>query len=464
MNVRPLPPNSWRSDSLVLQLHLCCRHGPLLGESGRGGASMSVAVWSGSLVAWERELAALKARIGPVFGRAETRASAGAFLEGLLSGVTRKTGWLLAEQAGLDRPYRMQSLLGRSRWDAEALRDRVRADVIEALGDRDGVLVVDETGFLKKDEHSVGVARQYSGTAGRIENCQIGVFLAYASRFGQALIDRRLYLPEAWAKDEGKRAKAGVPEGITFATKPEMACGLIAQALDAGAPCAWVLADALYGSDSRLRRMLEKREPPYVLAVRSNHCLRFWTEAGLEETDPATMADALARDAWATHPAGEGSKGLRLYEWARLPLSSCADRGFAHWLLIRRSRQEPDNRAYDFAFAPVGVSLGELAGAAGLRWTIEECFERAKDDLGLDHCEARSWHGWHRHMSLCLAAAAFLARLAADLRRATWGKVSPTTRRGRRRGRPPRLRRTAPVSRSAGRATLSWARRRSDGR
>src|SRR5215216_1928756 len=170
---------------------------------------MSVAVWSGSLVAWERELAALKERIGAVFSRAETRATAGAFLDGLLSGVARKTGWLLAEQAGLDRPDRMPSLLGRSRWDADALRDRVRADVIEGLGDRDGVLVVDETGFLKKGEHSVGVARQYSGTAGRIENCQIGVFLAYASRFGQALIDRRLYdrrlyLPEAWAQDESK--------------------------------------------------------------------------------------------------------------------------------------------------------------------------------------------------------------------------------------------------------------------
>src|SRR4051812_14477481 len=153
---------------------------------------MSVAVWSGSLVAWERELAALKERIGPVFGRAETRATAGAFLDGLLSGVARKTGWLLAEQAGLDRAHRMQSLLGRSRWEADGLRDRVRADVIEALGDADGVLVVDETGFLKKGEHSVGVARQYSGTAGRIENCQIGVFLAYASRYGQALIDRPL--------------------------------------------------------------------------------------------------------------------------------------------------------------------------------------------------------------------------------------------------------------------------------
>src|SRR4051812_35047554 len=204
-------------------------------------------------------------------------------------------------QAGLDRPHRIQSLLGGSRLGADALRDRVRADVIEALGDRDGVLVVDETGFMKKGERSVGVARQYSGTAGRIENCQVGVFLAYASRFGQALIDRQLYLPEAWAKDESKRTKAGVPEGITFATKPQIACALIAQALDAGAPCAWVLADALYGSDSRLRRMLKPRGQPSGLAVPSNHRLRFWTEEGLEETNPAAMADALARDAWATH-------------------------------------------------------------------------------------------------------------------------------------------------------------------
>src|SRR5690242_7653550 len=410
---RPRHPGIRSSDSvqdrtaLVLQLHLCCECGPLLGACGRGGAAMSVAVWSGALVAWERELAALKERIGPVFGRAEVRETAGAFLDGLLSGVARKTGWLLAEQAGLERPYRMQSLLGRSRWDADALRDRIRADVIEALGDRDGVLVVDETGFLKKGEHSVGVARQYSGTAGRIENCQIGVFLAYASRYGQALIDRRLYLPDAWAQDESKRAKAGVPEEITFATKPKIARDLIAAALDAGAPCAWVLADALYGSDSRLRRMLETREQPYVLAVRSNHCLRFWTEEGLEETDPAAMADALASEAWATHAAGEGSKGLRLYEWARITLPSTADPGFEHWLLIRRSRREPDQRAYYFAFAPAGVSLGELAGAAGLRWVpgldpgIEECFERAKDDLGLDHCEAHSWRRLGLECGIC---------------------------------------------------------------
>lgn len=198
---------------------------------------MSVAAWSGSLLGWDGELSGLKERLAPVFGRRELRETGGAFLDGLLSGIERKTGWLMAEQAGLERPYRMQSLLGRSSWSAEELRDVVRSYVLEALGDADGVLVVDETGFLKKGDQSVGVARQYSGTAGRIENCQVGVFLAYASRFGQALIDRRLYLPESWAKDAARRARAQVPEDIVFATKIEIARDLIAAALDAGAPC-----------------------------------------------------------------------------------------------------------------------------------------------------------------------------------------------------------------------------------
>ena len=388
---------------------------------------MSVAAWSGSLLAWQQELAALKERIAPVFRRRELKETAGAFVDGLLSGIERKTGWLLAEQAGLERPYRMQSLLGRSSWDADALRDQVRTYVAEALGDGDGVLVVDETGFVKKGKHSVGVARQYSGTAGRIENCQVGVFLAYASRFGQALIDRRLYLPEAWVKDADRRAEARVPDDVAFVTKPQIACEMIAAALDTGLPCAWVLADALYGSASRLRHMLEQRGQAYVLAVRSNHHLRFVCEGGLEETDPETLADALDPDAWVTHTAGEGAKGLRLYDWARISLPWTCDADWERWILIRRNRKDPTKRAYYFAFAPVGTSLAELAGAAGLRWTIEECFQRAKDDLGLDHCEVRSWHGWHRHMSLCMAASAFLAKLAADLRRATWSKPNETS-------------------------------------
>jgi SRSO17 transposase len=388
---------------------------------------MSVAAWSGSLLNWEQELAALKERLAPVLRRRELKETGGAFLDGLLSGIERKTGWLMAEQAGLQRPYRMQSLLGRSSWSAEELRDVVRSYVIEALGDADGVLVVDETGFLKKGDQSVGVARQYSGTAGRIENCQVGVFLAYASRFGQALIDRRLYLPEAWAKDATRRAGARVPEDIAFATKIEIARELIAAALEAGTPCRWVLADALYGGDYRLRRMLEERRQPYVLAVRSNHLLRFVDQHRFVGTDPKTIAEDLPAEAWTKLAAGEGAKGLRLYDWARIALPWTADEGFERWLMIRRSLKEPDKLAYYLVFAPAGTAFTELAGAAGLRWTIEECFERGKGDLGLDHCEARSWHGWHRHMSLVMAAAAFLAKLAADLKRAAWSKPNETS-------------------------------------
>ena len=383
---------------------------------------MLVANWSGASLRWEQELSGLKERLSGAFGRVEVCASAGAFIDGLLSGIARKTGWLMAEQAGLDRPYRMQSLLGRSLWQADALRDLVRAEVMASLGDPRGVLVVDETGFLKKGRHSVGVARQYSGTAGRIENSQVGVFLAYASPLGQALVDRRLYLPESWAGDAGRRRRVQVPETVTFATKPQIACDLIAAALDAGMPCAWVLADALYGADSRLRRMLEARGQPYVLATRSNHVLRLLTKDGLLQTDPAEMADALPRAAWRTHAAGEGSKGPRLYDWARIALPWIVDGGFERWVLVRRDRRNAADRAYYLVFAPAGTELTELAGAAGLRWTIEECFQRAKEELGLDHCEARSWHGWHRHMTLCMTALAFLAKLSAQLRQAASSK------------------------------------------
>jgi SRSO17 transposase len=384
---------------------------------------MSVAAWSGSLLAWERELAALKVRVGRVMPRRELRVTAAAFLDGLLSGIERKTGWLMAEQAGDLRPFRMQALLGRSRWDADRLRDEVRAYVAEALGDPDGVLIVDETGFLKKGAHSAGVARQYSGTAGRIENCQIGVFLAYASRYGQALVDRRLYLPESWTKDPARCAKAEIPETATFATKPTMAREMIAAALDAGLPCAYVLGDAVYGADSSLRRMLEARGQRYVLAVRGAHFMR----RGFVSSSAEELAEDLAPGDWACHAAGEGAKGLRLYDWARLRYGAPSADGFQRWLLVRRNRAKSAERAYFLAYAPTETPLAELAAAAGLRWAVEECFERAKDDLGLDHCEARSWHGWHRHMSLCMAALAFLAKLSADLRRSAWSKPNETS-------------------------------------
>jgi len=388
---------------------------------------MGVSDWSGTMVEWGEALAEMKRFMAPAFKRIEQQASASAFINGLLSRAERKTGWKLAEEAGFARPYRLQSLLGRSLWSAEVLCDRVRSYVIEALGDADGVLVVDETGFVKKGEHSVGVARQYSGTAGRVENCQVGVFAAYASRFGHALVDRRLYLPKGWAEDRKRREKAGVPDEIVFATKPAIARELVARILDEGVPCAFVLADALYGSDHQFRRMLEQRTQAYVLAIRSNHVLRFLEEWQFLQTDPATLVGELEAQAWQPLSAGEGAKGVRLYEWVRLPLKWQAPDGFARWLLARKSLRDPEAIAYYFAFAPSETTLAELAGAAGLRWTIEECFLRAKDDLGLDHCEARSWHGWNRHMSLVMAAAAFLARLSAQQRRSACAKRNETS-------------------------------------
>jgi len=383
---------------------------------------MSISSWTGTAIGWDRELSALKGQLFSVFRRSEARETCSTFIDGLLSGIERKTGWLMAEQAGFSRPWRIQALLGRSHWDANRMRDIVFNYVVEALGDPSGVLVVDETGFVKKGEHSVGVARQYSGTAGRIENCQIGVFVTYASRFGQALIDRRLYLPEAWATDENRRKDASVPDEAAFATKPAIARAMLSEALDKGVPCAWVLADAVYGSDSKTRRMLEERQQPYVLSVRSNQTLRLLTEEGLLHTDPREMAGDLPADAWSALPAGEGAKGLRLYDWARIPLPYVVAPGFARYVLIRKSRSNPDAVSYYLVFAPAKTTLADLAGAAGLRWTIEECFQRAKDDLGLDHCEARSWHGWHRHMTLVMAAAAFLTKLSAELRRSAFGK------------------------------------------
>lgn len=383
---------------------------------------MTVADWAGTAVAWGAALDEVKRFVAPAFRRVEQRTTAEAFIDGLLSRAERKTGWMLAEEVGHERPYRMQSLLGRSSWSADALCALVRRYVVDSLGDADGVLVIDETGFVKKGNHSVGVARQYSGTAGRVENCQVGVFAAYASRFGHALIDRRLYLPKSWAEDPERRVRAKVPEEVDFATKPAMAREMVAKVLDEGIPCAFVLADSLYGSDYRFRRLLEERGQAYVLAIRSNHALRFLDEWAFVQTDPASLISDLEAQAWQPLSAGEGTKGARLHEWVRMPLNWETADGFKRWLLARRSLRDPEAIAYYFAYAPAEATLADLAGAAGLRWTIEECFLRAKEDLGLDHCEARSWHGWHRHMSLVMAAAAFLARLSAQQRRAAWGK------------------------------------------
>jgi SRSO17 transposase len=388
---------------------------------------MAVSDWAGSVCDWRYTLREFNAYLAPAFRRAEQRLSAGAFLDGLLSSVERKTGWMLSEAAGFEKPYRIQSLLGRSRWSAEKLCERVRSYALDALRDEGGVLVVDETGFLKKGTQSVGVARQYSGTAGRVENSQIGVFASYASRWGHALIDRRLYLPKAWAEDPSRRAKANVPQDIVFATKPALATEMVANLLDEGLPCAFVLADAVYGTDIRFRRMLENRAKPYILAVKSNHTLRSLEEYGLVQTNPKTMVSELLPEAWVLLSAGEGTKGHRLYDWARIQLGRENENGFSRWLVARRSPRAPEVITYYFAYAHSNTSLQDISAGAGLRWTIEECFLRAKDDIGLDHCEARSWHGWHRHMTLVMAAAAFLTMLSANQRQRAFAKVNKTS-------------------------------------
>jgi SRSO17 transposase len=308
----------------------------------------------------------------------------------------------------------LKRVLSQVHWDQDAARDLCRDDVLEHLGDEDGVLVVDETGFLKKGSKSAGVARQYSGTAGRIENCQIGVFLGYASRHGHALIDRELYLPKAWAEDRARRTAACVPEAVVFATKPALAQRMIARALDAGVACTWVLGDEVYGSDRRLRTFLEQREQPFVLAVRSNETLWSVLDGRIGQHTASALAMALPMAAWRRLSAGAGSKGERLYDWARVRLVRRQEPPWDHWLLVRRNRKNPEDLAFYVVFGPAKTSLATLARVAGRRWTIEECFEAAKQETGLDEYEIRSWHGWYRHVTLSMLALAFLATLRAQ--------------------------------------------------
>lgn len=371
------------------------------------------------MLGWRAELAELQERLGELFGRADARRQANLYLEGLLSAVERKNGWQLAEQIGDARPWRTQRVLSRTLWAADAARDLCREYVVEHLGAADGVLVIDETGFLKKGSKSAGVARQYSGTAGRIENCQIGVFLAYASGRGHALIDRELYLPQAWAEDDARRATAGIPGAVSFATKPQLAQRMIARAIAAGMPFAWVAGDEVYGSDRRLRRFLEQHERPFVLAVRSNEKLWSVLAGRLGQQTAADLAAALPDAAWHRLSAGAGAKGERLYDWARVRLARLQAPPWEHWLLIRRSHSTPEKCAYYVVFAPAETPLAALARVAGRRWTIEECFEAGKQEVGLGDYEIRSWQGWYRHITLALLALAFLAALRAKLNRAT---------------------------------------------
>ncbi|HEV2121811.1 MAG TPA: IS701 family transposase [Chloroflexota bacterium] len=362
------------------------------------------------IAGWAEQLENLHGRIRGRFARSEQRNRSRAYLKGLLSPVERKNSWQLAEQIGEATPDGVQRLLNAADWDAEAVREDLRAYVVEHLGDEKAVLVLDETGFLKKGTKSVGVQRQYSGTAGRIENCQIGVFLCYANPKGAVLLDRCLYLPEQWAQDPERRREAGVPEEVEFATKPALAKVMVERALEAGVPCGFVTGDSVYGSDRRLRLFLEERGVAFVLAVTGNEALL----VGFGQyARPAKMVQTIAESEWQRLSVREGAKGPRLYDWAWVPLWRLQvteeDRAKGHWLLVRRSLDTPGELTFYVAFGPhEGTTLESLARVAGMRWNVESCFEAAKGECGLDQYEVRKWNAWHRHITLSMLAQAFL--------------------------------------------------------
>ncbi len=358
---------------------------------------------------WKGELVRLHQRMGDLFPRSEVRERSLAYLEGLLSGCERKNSWQVAECVGDASPYGMQYLLDRARWDADAVRARLSEYVKEALGSRDVVLILDETGFLKKGVHSAGVQRQYSGTAGRIENSQVGVFLCCAGRRGYVLLDRELYLPQSWTEDRARCRAAGIPDEVQFQTKPMLGKRMLERAFQAGMPCAWVAADEVYGHDSKLRHWLEGRHQPYVLAVAADQ--RLWRQ-DLRQHRVDEIAAQLPRRAWKRVSAGHGAKGERFYDWALLPWAE--REGWQHTLLVRRSLEAEPEYAFYFTYARKTQStLKTLASVAGRRWAVESAFQMAKGECGLDHYEVRHWQGWYRHITLSMAALAVLTVLRA---------------------------------------------------
>lgn len=359
-----------------------------------------------ALTAAAEEVPVVAQRLAPRFARSEARQHAQAYLSGLLSPVERKNSWQLAEVVGDRTPYAIQHLLGRADWDPEAVRQDLRAYVVEHVGDAHAILVVDETAVVKKGLASAGVAKQYAGSVGKLENAQVGVFLAYASPRGVAFLDRTLYLPEDWTNDHARCQAAGIPDEVTFATKPELARRMLERARAAQVPAAWVTADSIYGDDRRLRMWLEANEQAYVLAVSGKEYVN--VEATWTQRRVSTLLKELPEKSWERLSAGDGAKGPRLYDWYRLPLVPPLQEGFERWLLVRRSLSDPTDLQAYVVFAPVGTPLEALVQVAGRRWTIEVAFAAAKGEVGLDHYEVRSWTGWYRHMTLALFAQAIL--------------------------------------------------------
>ena len=372
-------------------------------------AEKQVRVWADGLVE-------LHQRIGGRFGRVEPRQRALAYLRGLLSSIERKNSWWLAEQAGEATPDGMQRLLNGAGWDADGVRDDLREYVVEHLGDPGAVLVLDETGFLKKGTRSAGVQRQYTGTAGKQENCQVAVFLASATPAGVALLDRDLYLPTSWTNDPARCRAAGIPDDVGFQTKPQLAQAMLERALAARVPFGWVTGDTVYGGDRRLRVWLEQHAIRHVMAVKCTEPLWAMTEHGPGQVAAQDLIAQVPAEQWLGINAGDGSKGKRFYDWTRVPLWRWgwpANVGF--WLLARRSLSDPGELAYYVCFAPADTPLVTLVRVAGRRWRVEEAFEQAKGEVGLDHYQVRQYPAWYRHVTLTMVALAFLAVTRARL-------------------------------------------------
>lgn len=352
------------------------------------------------------KLEEVKQRIGHHFVRSEPRIISARYLEALLKPVSRKNCWQLAEAASEHNPYGMQRLLCHARWNPDTVRDDLRDYVMEYLGDPEGIGVIDETGFIKEGDKSVGVQRQYSGTAGKIENCQVGVFLAYASAKGKAFLDRELYLPKEWADNPPRRKEAGIPERVKFVTKPQLARRMIKRAREAGVRFRWIIGDEVYGN-RELRHWLEEEKQPYVLAVRANQYV--WKD--FRQWQVKRLAREIV-DSWERINIGDGAKGPRVYDWARIKLPDSGldpNDGWGRWLLMRRSVEKPDEIAYYLTAGLEDESLESLAVIAGKRWAIEMAFEEAKGEAGLDEYEVRKWGSWYRHVTLSLFAHAYLA-------------------------------------------------------
>jgi SRSO17 transposase len=386
------------------------------------------------LEAWQEAFEQFHARFADLFERSESREQAKKYLRGLLAQADRKNSWQVAEAVGDRIPDRMQRLLYRVPWDADAARDRLQRFVIETFGDEEGIGVVDETSFLKKGTHSVGVARQYLGAAGKLENGQVATVLSYAAKGAHVFLDRRLYLPEEWAWNTERRAEVRVPQEVRFETKPEQAIAMLVHAWEQDVPMRWVTGDEVYGDSPRLRETIQAHGRFYVLAVSAN--TRVWSErpeveepheqtGGRPQVVPRVAQGApkarmvsevvasLPARAWKRLAVMEGEKGRIAYHWARIRVVESRDRlpGPDVWLLARRSLSDPKQLAYYLAYAPARTPLETLVRVASSRYTVEQCIEEAKGQTGLDEYEVRFWHSWYRHITLSMMAHAWLASI-----------------------------------------------------